>query len=320
MRPYAPILLVCALLTLSGPASARPTPPRERADRLLHAGRAPRLGLSAVGPPRLRVAGPRWLLQLGHDNPATTFAGLGQLALISNHAGAFYGAVQLGCFNRGRHFIGLAQIGAQNHAGGFIGGVQIGAHNVQRTLFVGVAQLGLINQADREFYALVQAGAYNEARSFIGAFQLGLYNLMPQAHDQLGPSQIGLVNVVESFTSMALGQIGLLNVMAGRGQAWATVQLGLVNWTHGFLGLVQAGVLNLSEGTGALLQLALVNHDAGEVGLAQVRVVNRAGTVVGLQLGLVNVAGTLRGVQIGLVNVARRGGWSPVSPILNVSL
>lgn len=269
----------------------------------------------------------RYVLQLGWDNHAPSFHGIAQLALHTNVADRdFVGLLQMGLWNASRNFAGTAQLGLQNIAERFIGGAQVGIHNVHRSLFIGALQLGVYNQADRELYTGFQAGVVNEARSFIGGAQVGALNMMRGGRDFLGPSQFGLVNIIESSVYSAVGQIGLVNWVRDKGsERWyrpqlsAPFQIGALNMARRFFGGAQIGGVNICEDTIALLQLALVSWNNGDAAYVQIGIANFARRVTGVQIGLFNLAARLRGIQIGVVNWVQRARW-PMIPIVNASL
>lgn len=105
--------------------------------------------------------------------------------------------------------------------------------------------------------------------------------------------QLGFINIAKKDAYIALAQIGVANVNAGRTVAVGT-QLGLL--------------FNSNQGPADIIGVQLAPVNVGkEVSIYgwQLGGFNRAKKVVGFQFGVVNYTDNLYGVQVGLVNICK---------------
>jgi hypothetical protein len=108
-------------------------------------------------------------------------------------------------------------------------------------------------------------------------------------------------------------QLGVLN---GVRKEIHGLQLGALNYAERTQA-VQLGAGNLVE-EGAGVQIGALDYADSSFSGVQAGVVNVVGRKMkGVQIGVVNRADELKGLQLGLLNIAGRGGFLPVSPILN---
>ncbi len=214
----------------------------------------------------------RYAAQLGVENAADTFVGLGQFSILHN---------------RSRDFVGLLALsGWRNTAGGFDGALQLGLRANEAGSFHGLGQLSLVSNTAGEFMGLGQVGIHNSADSFYGLGQLGLLNETEEIEHQgsgrsrfVGLAQLGLANSVRRDFYAPL-QLGFVN-LGGRADAGIGLQLGAFNMMRegGFSAAVQAGVVSLVQRDfdGILQVGALVGTWRTFSGIAQVGVVSYVG-------------------------------------------
>ena len=133
------------------------------------------------------------------------------------------------------------------------------------------------------------------------------------------PFQLALFDPVQ-IVSHDEGVSGVgLNIIYGRNAFLRGVSLGIVNVVDKDVMGYQWGAVNLTGGNNVGGQFGLVSIANGKLEGLQAGIVTVAGSTSGFQLGLVNHTETMTGIQIGAVNVIERGGWLPVTIIVNGS-
>lgn len=166
-------------------------------------------------------------------------------------------------------------------------------------------------------------------------FILLLVGLIPsdiKAQDQK-PIQISLIAPVQLYPVETSIKGLRINLIYGKNESVAGLDIGLINEAGSFKGL-QYGAVGITESEFVGWQNHFVNISNGSVQGAQTGLVNTSHETKGFQYGLVNHADMMNGVQLGIVNYARQmsrglqvgfvniiteGGRFPVFPVVNWS-